>query len=42
MASQLTLQTKVKLPSGHEIPQLGYGVSAIVSGLYKLIASTGS
>lgn len=29
MASQLTLQTKVKLPSGHQIPQLGYGVSAV-------------
>lgn len=30
MASQLTLQTKVKLPSGHQIPQLGYGVSAVL------------
>lgn len=32
MASQLTLQTKVKLPSGHQIPQLGYGVSAVLPG----------
>lgn len=26
MASSLTLQTKIKLNSGHEIPLLGYGL----------------
>lgn len=27
MAAQLSLQSKYKLMSGHEIPVLGYGVS---------------
>lgn len=29
MASTFTLESKLKLPSGYEIPLLGYGVSAL-------------